>query len=272
LLDHGFAPGYNRKITRRTLIELPMNLPPLLPEELHRYSRQIGPGVLTAEGQRRLKASTVFISRTGGMGGPAALALVMAGVGRVILAHGGRLITADLNRQILGSESGLGEPRAPYFADFLRSRNRFVGVEALDYEPDDAEAVELARRASIVLSCAPTFEERLRLNQAAVTAGVPLIDAAQWGMTGTLVAVQPGRTACLRCLYPKDPEFEEMFPVVGAIAGAVGSLAALEAIKILSQTGSPLFGRLWLIDGFHSQSRQVAIQRDPNCPCCGQQR
>jgi molybdopterin-synthase adenylyltransferase len=246
-----------------------MTTPTLLPEELDRYARQIAPGVLTTEGQVRLKAATALVSRTGGMGGPAALALVMAGVGRVILAHGGRLISPDLNRQVLGREDGLGQPRAPRFAEYLRSMNRLVTVEAIDHEPDDREAAELARRANVVLSCAPTFQERLRLNQAAVAAGVPLVDAAQWGMNGTLVVVDPGRTACLRCLYPADPEFEETFPVIGAISAAVGALAALEAIKILSGCGQPMYGRLWMIDGFAAGSRQIGLRRDPACPCCG---
>ena len=225
--------------------------------------------MLTLQGQEKLKNSAALVSRAGGMGGPAALALVMAGVGRVIIAHGGRLISPDLNRQILGSERVLGEPRAGHFAEYLRGMNRFVTVEAIDHEPDDAEAMALARRVNIVLSCAPTFEERLRLNRAAVRAGVPLVDAAQWGMTGTLLAVDPGRTACLQCIYPAVPEFEEMFPVVGAISAATGSLAALEAIKILSGAGCPSFGRLWAIDGYRGVSRQLQLQRNPNCPCCG---
>jgi len=238
-------------------------------EELARYARQLGPGVLTQQGQMRLKEATALVTRTGGMGGPAALALVMAGVGHVILAHGGELISPDLNRQVLGSEAVLGKPRAPHFADTLRAMNRFVTVEAIDHEPDEEEAHELARRVDILLSCAPTFAERLRLNRAAVEARVPLIDAAQWGITGTLIAVDPGRTACLRCAYPAEPPFEEMFPVLGAISSAVGSLAAMEAIKILSRTGKPLFGRLWLIDGYHGRSSMVELERNPACPCCG---
>jgi molybdopterin/thiamine biosynthesis adenylyltransferase len=88
-------------------------------------------------------------------------------------------------------------------------------------------------------------------------------------MTGTLIVVDPGRTACLRCLYPEDPEFEESFPVVGAISSAIGSLAALEAIKILSGCGEPIFGRLWIVDGFRGASSMIQLQRDPDCPCCG---
>jgi molybdopterin/thiamine biosynthesis adenylyltransferase len=240
-------------------------------EELTRYARQIGAGVLRPEGQLRLKSSTALVTRAGGMGGPAALALVMAGVGHVIIAHGGRLISPDLNRQVLGCEDVLGKPRAPHFADYLRSMNKYVTVEAIDHEPDHDEALELARRVDVILSCPPGFEERLRLNRAAVRAGVPLVDAAQWGMTGTLIVVDPGRTACLRCVYPHDPPFEELFPVLGGISAAIGALAALEATKILSGTGKPTFGRLWMIDSYQGHTSIVDLARDPNCPCCGSQ-
>jgi molybdopterin/thiamine biosynthesis adenylyltransferase len=244
-------------------------LPDLSPDELERYARQIGPGVLTAEGQRRLKAATALVSRAGGMGGPAALGLVMAGIGRVIVAHGGRMISPDLNRQTLGNESVIGQPRAAHFAEYLRAMNRFVAVEAVDHEPDDDEALELARRSDIILACPPTFEERLRLNRAAVRAGVPLVDAAQWGMSGTLAVVVPGRTACLRCIYPQDPEFEEFFPVVGAISMTIGAMAALEAIKVLTGTGTSLAGRMSVIDGFRGRFSTMELARNPECSCCG---
>jgi molybdopterin/thiamine biosynthesis adenylyltransferase len=240
----------------------------LSPEELERYDRQLGPGVLSEDGQKRLKASAAFITRVGGMGGPASLMLTMAGVGRVIFAHGGVMISPDLNRQVLGAERVLGRPRAPDFADYLRSMNRFVEVEGIDHEPDDDEAADLARRCDIILSCPPTFTERLRLNRAAVTAGKPLIDAAQWGMTGTLIVVQPGQTACLECVYPEAPPFEELFPVVGAISAATGSLAALEAIKILSQSGKPLWGKMLTYDGYQGRVTTISLARRRDCPVC----
>ncbi len=228
----------------------------------------MGAGVLSEEGQLRLKGASAFVSRTGGMGGPASLMLTMAGVGRVILAHGGDLISPDLNRQVLGSERGLETPRATQFADYLRSMNRFVTVEAIDHEPNDAEAMELAARSDIVLSCAPTFEERLRLNRVAAAARIPFIDAAQWGMMGTLMVLRAGSTACLQCVYPTQPPFEELFPVVGAISSAVGSLAALEAIKVLSGCGRVAWGQLLTLDGFQAQTAFVPLRRDPQCRCC----
>jgi len=229
----------------------------------------LGDGVLSLEGQRRLKEASVVVTRAGGMGGPAALALVMAGVGHVMIAHGGEMISPDLNRQVLGSESVLGKPRARHFAEYLRSMNRFVEVEAIDHEPDDDEAVALARRVDVIVSCPPNFEERIRLNRAAAVVGIPLIDAAQWGMMGTLIVLAPGRTACLECVYPEEPAFEELFPVVGAISSAIGSLAALEAIKILSGCGESLAGRMLMIDGYRGQTSVVELSRNESCPCCG---
>jgi molybdopterin/thiamine biosynthesis adenylyltransferase len=240
----------------------------LTPHEWIRYARQIGPGVLSPEGQFRLRHATALVSRVGGVGGAAAMALVAAGIGRLVFAHGGCLEWPDLNRQLLGSEAGIELPRAPQFADRLRALNAQVEVEAIDHEPDDREAQELALRSDIVLSCAPTFEERLRLNRAALAAGVPLIDAAQWGLSASVIVVDPGRTACLECVYPQQPPFEPRFPVLGAIAMLAGSLAAMEAVEILSGAGRSAFGRMWMIDGHQGRSAVVELTQRTDCPAC----
>ncbi len=246
-------------------------MPPdwLTPEELERYARQIGPGVLTPEAQLRLKRSCVLVTRAGGMGGPAALCLTMAGVGRIIIAHGGELTSPDLNRQVLGTEACIGLPRAAQFREALAAKNRFVRIEALDHEPDDDEALRLARDADLILAAPPTFQERLRLNRVALAAGKPLVDAAQWGMGGTLIVVRPGATACLRCVYPNDPPWDDAFPVVGAISSAIGSLAALEAIKILSGVGRPLWGQMLVVDAFAGRTMQMQLHRAADCAECG---
>lgn len=244
----------------------------LSPEELQRYDRQIGPGVLTEQQQLRLKNSAVLVTRVGGMGGPASQMLTMAGVGKVIIAHGGPLIEPDLNRQVLGSEAGLGKLRAPEFAERLRALNRFVEVVGLDYEPDDQQVMELAEEVGCLVSCPPTFEERLRLGRASVETKTPIVDAAQWGMTGTLYISDPQQNPCLACIYPEEPPFEELFPVVGAISAATGALAALETIKILSGAGDVMWGKMFTYDGFRGQSFHVDMQPPPQpCPVCGRQ-
>ena len=95
-------------------------------DEQERYARQLGPGVLSEQGQLDLGRSTALVTRVGGMGGPAALMLTMAGIGRVIIAHGGELISPDLNRQVLGCEAGIGQPRAPHFAQYFAIGERFL--------------------------------------------------------------------------------------------------------------------------------------------------
>jgi molybdopterin/thiamine biosynthesis adenylyltransferase len=236
--------------------------------EWERYARQIGEGVLAREGQARLRRATVLVTRVGGMGGPAAQSLVMAGVGTLILAHSGELISPDLNRQVLGSEAGVGAGRAKQFAERLRSLNRFVRVEAIDHEPHGGELDRLVARCDVVIAAPPNFQERIELNRAAVRARTPLVDAAQWAMTGTLTAVDPGRSACLECIYPEQPPFEALFPVVGAISSAIGALAALEAIKIIARAGEPLYGRMMVIDGLAGTSRVLDLRRDPKCRVC----
>lgn len=238
-------------------------------EEWQRYGRQLGPGGLSRAQQESLRQGAALVTRAGGMGGPAALALTMAGIGRLYLAHGGEMIVPDLNRQLLGSEAVVGKPRAVHFAEYLRSMNRHVEVVAIDHEPDDAEAVDLAAKCQVLLSCPPNFTERMRLNRAAVATGTPLVDAAQWGLTGTLIVVRPGASACLECLYPQEPPFDEAFPVVGAISMAMGSLAALEAIKLLTAVGEPAVGRMFVYDGYHGRHHTVELQRRRDCRVCG---
>jgi molybdopterin-synthase adenylyltransferase len=236
--------------------------------ERQRYDRQIGPGVLSAEGQRRLKSSAALVTRVGGVGGPAALALAMAGIGKLVIAHGGLLETPDLNRQLLGSEDGVDRPRAEQFAAGIRRLSRFVKIEVIDHEPSDREAADLARRVQIILSCAADFEHRLRLSRAAHRACVPFLDAAQWGMAGSLVVSDGTSTPCLDCVYPEEPPFETHFPVIGAISAAMGNLAALEAIKILSGVGRPTFGQMLVVDGFGGDMRWITLRRRSSCPFC----
>ncbi len=237
-------------------------------EERERYDRQIGQGVLTESGQERLKGARALVTRVGGLGGPAALALAAAGVGRIVIAQGGALESPDLNRQILGSEAGLGLPRAEQFTTRLRAMNRFVQVEHHDHEPSESEALAWCEEVDIVLSCAADFEHRMRLSRAAHRAGIAFIDAAQWGMVGTMVVSDGRTTPCLSCLYPAAPPFEEKFPVIGALSAAMGNLAALEAIKILSGAGSPMWGKMLVVDGFRGEMRKVHLRRRQGCPHC----
>ena len=221
-------------------------------------------------GQKRLKGATVLISRVGGVGGAAALQLAAAGVGRLILAHGGNLKPSDLNRQILTTADWLGKSRIAQVKRRLKEFNPRVQITAISENINAKNAAKLVGRADVVLDCAPLFEERYLLNREAVRQNKPLIECAMYELELHLTTILPRKTACLSCLYPEPPGYwKREFPVFGAVAGTVGCMGAMEAIKVLSGLGEPLAGRLLTLDLRSMTFQSVRTRRDPQCPVCG---
>ena len=213
-------------------------------DQLLRYSRHITLPEVDIEGQEKLLAARVLIVGLGGLGSPIALYLAAAGVGRLVLAHAGNLRRNDLNRQTLMSTPGIGRPRVEQAAERLRGLNPHVVVETVPENATADNASRLVARCDLVVSAAPLFAERLLLNAEAVRQGKPLVDAAMYDAEARLMSVLSGGP-CLACLYPAPPpHWRREFPVLGAVAGTVGGLAALESIKILTGCGVPLAGRL----------------------------
>lgn len=246
-----------------------MMLPDLTPEERDRYEWQMWcPGV-GQEGQRKLKAAAVLVSRCGGVGGALAQQLAAAGVGRLIIAHAGDLRLNDLNRQVLMSHAGIGMRRAEMVQHRLRDLNPFIEVEAIpeNISPDNADA--LVARADIVASCAPLFAERFVMNTACVRQGRPMVDAAMCDFDIQLTTLWPGRGPCLRCIYREaPPHWKRQFPVFGAVAATVGALGAAEVIKLITGVGEPLIGRMLVGDLRKMELRTLATRRDTECPDC----
>jgi len=246
-------------------------LPPLSEEERSRYEWQLWVSGLAEEGQRRLKASTVLVSRIGGVGGTAVLQLAAAGIGRLILAHGGELRLNDLNRQLLMSTSGLGQPRVDIAMEKIRDLNPHVEVETIAENINEANTAALVSRCDLVVSAAPLFSERLLMNRESVRQRKPLVDCAMYELEGRLTTIVPGRSPCLACIYPEPPiNWKREFPVLSAVSSTVGSLAGMEAIKVLANLGEPLAGRLLLFDLRDMTFQKVPIQRRADCPVCGE--
>jgi molybdopterin/thiamine biosynthesis adenylyltransferase len=243
---------------------------PLTDEERAIYEWQRGVAGFGDEGQERLKAATVLVSRCGGVGGAVAHHLAAAGVGRLILAHAGNLRADDLNRQLLMSHAGTGQSRIEQATRRLREFNPFVEVTPVAENVTTENVDRLIAEADIVACCAPRFSERLILNGAAVRHGKPLVDCAMFDLEIQLTTVLPGRSPCLACLYPEEPPaWQRQFPVFGAVAGTVGSLAAVEIIKLLADLGAPLAGSLLIGDLGKMSFRAVALKRRFDCPVCG---
>lgn len=234
-----------------------------------RYRRQRLMAGFGPEEQARLGRAAVLISRTGGLGGPTALSLAAAGVGRLVLHHEGVLEPEDLNRMILMEEAGLGCARAAQAEAALRRFNPEVQVVARGSRITPAEAAAWLETVDLAIGAAPTLEERFILNAACVQARKPYIDAAVCGEQGQILAVRPGASACLRCLSPEDPPWDADFPVLGALSAVVGNLAALLAIRALTGWGSVPWGAYLHIDLASLDLRPIAVPRRPGCPVCG---
>jgi molybdopterin/thiamine biosynthesis adenylyltransferase len=244
---------------------------PLTDEERQRYSWQLTVTGFGERGQEILKGSSVLISRCGGVGGQAAYHLAAAGVGRLVLAHAGPLRADDLNRQLLMTHAGIGQPRMDIAPRRLRELNPFVEIEAVAENVCEENVASLVSRADLIISAAPLFSERLLLNREAVRQNKPLVDCAMYDLDAQLLTVLPGRSPCLACLYPAEPPaWKRQFPVLGAVAGTIGCLGALEAIKVLTGLGENLAGRLLYCDLRSLTFRQVRTRQRPNCPVCAE--
>ncbi|MCE5328545.1 MAG: HesA/MoeB/ThiF family protein [Planctomycetaceae bacterium] len=243
---------------------------PLTDTDRGRYQWQMWTPQFGQAGQEKLKGASVLISRVGGLGGVAALELAAAGVGRLVLAHGGNVTPSDLNRQILMSEDWLGKPRVESARRRLLEFNPHIEVEAVASNITEANAAELVNKVDLVLDAAPLFEERFLMNRQAVGQGKVLVDAAMYDTSANLTTIIPGRTPCLACLYREaPPAWKRQFPVFGACSGAVACLAAMEAIKAIAGFGELLAGQLLVMDVLDMQMHKMQIARRADCPVCG---
>ena len=243
---------------------------PLTDEERAVYEWQIWVPDFGESGQERLKSASVLISRVGGLGGVVAYELAAAGVGKIIIAHAGNVKPSDLNRQLLMTYDWLGKPRVESAARRLKELNPRLEIVPIAENINDDNVARLVEPVDLIVDCAPLFPERYAMNREAVRQEKPLIECAMYDLEATLTTILPGRTPCLKCLYPEDPPaWKREFPVFGAVSGAVGCLAAMEAIKVLASFGEPLAGQLLTMDLRDMTFRNRAIQRNPKCELCG---
>lgn len=239
--------------------------------ELERYRRQLMLNGFTADHQKRLKNSTALVAGIGGLGGTAALYLAVAGIGRLVLAHYGNLTVSNLNRQILMKQDGIGKPRVIQAKKTIKDINPDVNVDIYNERISEDNAEKLLKGVHIALSARPNFQERRVLNRACIEKGVPMVEAAMNGMEGYIFNVIPRVASCIHCVYPvDDPAWEELgFPVLGAVSGMLGCMMALEAIKLLTGYGKPLFSQMLVFNTIDMEFKKVNIPKNDACEVCG---
>jgi molybdopterin/thiamine biosynthesis adenylyltransferase len=236
-----------------------------------RFDRQLVMAGFDQADQDQLANAHVLLAGVGGVGGATATYLAAAGVGRITIVHPGPLELPDLNRQTLMRPDWVGRSRAECAAASLALHYPDVEVVAHDLPVDGAIVGPMVDQADVVVDTRHNFPERYTLNACCVERNRPLVAAAMSGADGVVLTVRPGRTACWACVFPEgDPEWEPLgFPVLGAVAGVHGVLAALEAIKVVTGWGMPLEGHLLALDLFEGTTRQLEVSRLPDCPICG---
>ncbi len=235
--------------------------------EFSRYGRQIL--LFGEEGQERLKAAKVFIAGAGGLGCPAALYLAAAGIGEILLADCDVVDRTNLNRQVLHWERDVGRRKTDSATEKLRALNPDIRVTDLPVTIDEANAAALVGDADLIVDAMDNFETRYLLNRVALRKDIPFIHGAIRGFDGQATTIIPGKTACLRCIFPRAPP-AEVFPVVGVTAGIIGMIQANEAIKFLLGMDGLLAGRLLIWSGVTTETETLQVERHPGCEDCGE--
>lgn len=244
-------------------------------QQLTRYRRHIQLASIGLEGQRRLLHSRALIVGLGGLGSPAAMYLAASGVGHLTLADFDHVELSNLQRQIIHGTSDLGRHKVQSARDRLLELNPDITVTALPRALDDEDLGQEVARADVVLDASDNFETRFELNRACVSAQTPLVSGAAIRMEAQLTVFEPARTdsPCYRCLYADEAGAEEScgaFGVLAPLLGVIGSLQAVEALKLLLGIGSRLTGRVMSFDALQMEWRTLRLRKDPHCPVCGQ--
>jgi molybdopterin/thiamine biosynthesis adenylyltransferase len=222
--------------------------------------------------QIALRDASVLVIGTGALGSPVALYLAGAGVGRLGVVDDDDVELSNLHRQPLHFTPDVGEPKAESAAAKLRFLNPDIVVESYRMRVDAGNAVGLIEGQDLVIDCSDTFETRYAVNRACCEAGVDLIEGGAVGWTGLVMTIVPHRTACYRCAFPVEPADAPSCSdagILGPAAGVVGSLQALEALKLLTGARPPLSDAFLSIDLASLELTRVSVRRDPDCPDCG---
>ena len=244
--------------------------------QLLRYSRHILLDDLGVEGQQRLLDSHALIVGAGGLGSPVAMYLAASGVGHITIADHDVVDLTNLQRQIAHTTERVGMSKVASATQAMQALNPEVRVSALAHKLDAKELDALVPTVQVVVDCCDNFATRQAVNAACVKHHVPLVSGAAIRMDAQLAVydARDAKSPCYACIFPPDEAPEEVrcatLGVLAPLVGVVGSLQAMEAVKLLAGLGSRLTGRLQMLDGRSLEWNEVRLQRNPSCPVCGQ--
>jgi adenylyltransferase/sulfurtransferase len=242
-------------------------------EQARRYARHIILPEVGSLGQRKLLAAKVLLIGAGGLGSPASMYLAAAGVGTIGIVDYDVVDLSNLQRQIVHGHSNIGEPKVESAAERLHEINPDVNVVPHDEPLSSANAMEIISQYDIVVNGSDNFPTRYLVNDACYLLGKPLVDGSLFRFEGRANVYLPGQ-GCYRCLFPAPPPPGAVpscaeAGVLGAMCGVIGTIQAVETVKLILGIGDSLVNRLLLFDSLSMEFREVRIPRDPECPLCG---
>ncbi len=241
-------------------------------QQLLRYSRQIMLPDIDIEGQEKLLAAKVLIVGLGGLGSPVAMYLAAAGVGHLVLADFDLVDITNLQRQIVHGTSRVGENKAQSAAKTLRELNPDIQITCIEKMLDADSLLEQVKQVAVVVDCTDNFQTRFAINAACVAAKVPLVSGAAIRLEGqiTLFDFREETSPCYACLYEENQDDLTCAAngVLAPLVGVIGSMQALETIKLISGFGTSLSGRLLVFDARHLEWREIKLKKDQNCSTC----
>jgi len=243
-------------------------------DQLDRYSRHLLLPQLDYDGQMRLVDAHAVILGLGGLGSSAAMYMASSGVGELTLVDPDSVESSNLQRQIIHNESRIGVNKAYSAQTTLNDLNSQVRTKVIDRELTADELLPIIKSADVVLDCTDNGASRRRHNQVCIEAGTPLVSAAAIRFEGQMMVIDPRQddTPCYQCVYPSVDQTDVSCSESGIFAPVVGLMGvhqALEALKLLSKTGSPLTGKLASFDGLSGQWRYFNVQKNEKCTVCG---
>ena len=243
--------------------------------EFHRYARHLILDEVGEEGQGRLLEARVLIVGAGGLGAPVSMYLAAAGVGTLVLVDDDEVDLTNLQRQIVHATDSVGHAKVDSAAETLSRINPGIRFETHRRRLTADNAADLVAGCAVAVDGSDNFETRYLLNDACLAAGVPLVAGALSRFEGQLTTIVPGDgRPCYRCLFPETPDPSltprcEEAGILGAVAGVIGTLQAVETLKLILGLGEPLAGRLMLYDALSASMQEVRYRRRPDCDSCG---
>ncbi|RAR61957.1 molybdopterin/thiamine biosynthesis adenylyltransferase [Paraburkholderia unamae] len=245
-------------------------------DQLLRYSRHILVDEIGIEAQQRFLDAHAIVVGAGGLGSPAAMYLAASGVGTITLVDNDTVDLTNLQRQIMHETASVGRPKVESGRDAIACLNPEVKVNALQTRIDDAWLDAHVPGASVVLDCTDNFATRHAINRACVKHGVPLVSGAALRFDGQISTFdfRDEASPCYACVFPEDQPFEEVacstMGVFAPTVGIIGAMQAAEALRVIGEIGTPLVGRLMMLDSLRMEWNTMRVARQPDCAVCGE--